>query len=271
MGFKKRKSDELPEIQTEVAVPDTEPKKEHKPVSKNKKEQPRKPPVTKETASESTDHTTVYYASEPMTAEHGLGKKEIKKQRKFFNKNKSEVVLVKMELGNGQFREFLANDLGGFFYYKRNQYVFDYSMKYFLIDRNIWAYDYHEFLSIPLRKELKISEDIEKKISDIVGMFQAAIDTKRKSPIKPTIDINKIKTIVENSELVDVEASLNPTTLKRFTDSEVIKQVLQGTMLGKVFKIMFVLIIVLAVFGLINLLLTLYQSGIFERLIGTFQ
>ena len=205
----------------------------------------------------------LYVKASPMNVQFALTKKSIRKQNKFYKKNIGKIVLIKMELGNGQFREFLASDQGGFFYFNKNQYIFDYEMKYYLIERNIWAYDYHEFLSLPIRKRFDISDKLEKEL-------QPKIDSALKRPIPPPVDTSAIRTLIEESKLIDVEASINPTTLKRFTDSEVIKQVLQGTMLGKIFKIMFILIIVVAVFVFMLLLINLYSSGIFEQIKNMF-
>lgn len=199
-----------------------------------------------------------YYEAKAFTQTYGLSNGQIRKEKKIYTKNPDKVVLIKMEMANGQFREFLAVEDLGCFFYKKSQYVFDSAMKYFLIERNIWAYDFHEYLTLPLRKYFAISEKLEK-------LLQPEIDNARRKPLNPHVDVNEAKTLIENSQLVDVEASINPTTLKRFTDSEVIKQVLQGAMLGRIFKIMFILIIIMAVFLLMILLTTLYHAGIFEK------
>lgn len=205
-----------------------------------------------------------YFEAVNFTEKYGLSKRQIKKQAKFYKSHIEKVVLIKMEMGNGMFREFLINESDGCFFYKKNMYVIDVSLRYFLIDRNIWCYDYHEFLSLPLRKTFQISDKLESILNPI-------IDDDKKKPLNPHTNIDEIKTLIENSELVDVEASINPTTLKRFTDSEVIKQVLQGAMLSKIFKIMFVLIVVIAIFMLILLIIQLYTSGIIQDAIGGFQ
>ena len=205
-----------------------------------------------------------YFEATDFTEKYGLTKRKIKKQAKFYKEHIEKVVLIKMEMGNGMFREFLINEDNGCFFYKKNMYVIDVALRYFLIDRNIWCYDYHEFLSLPLRKTFQIDDKLEAELQPI-------IDADKKKPLNPHTNVDEIKTLVENSNLVDVEASINPTTLKRFTDSEVIKQVLQGAMLSKIFKIMFVLIVVIAIFMLILLIIQLYTSGIIQDVVGGFQ
>lgn len=179
-------------------------------------------------------------------------------RQKLIENSPDKIVLIKMEMSNGFFREFLVEEEAESFYYKKNMYVLDAELKYYIIERNIWAYDFHENLSLPIRKKIRISDDVQV----VLDMLEAA----SRKGIKPQIPVNDIKKIIENSGFVDVENSLNPTTLKRFTDSEVIKQVLQGAMLGKIFKIMFVLIIIIAIFALLNLVINLYASGVFEGL-----
>lgn len=204
-----------------------------------------------------------YYEVIPFDEKYGLKKKRIRKERKLFRKERESVVLVRMEMSNGLYREFLVPEKSDGFVYKRRRYVFDPALKYYLIDRNIWSYDFAELLSIPLKKRYNISDKLDK-------LLNPEIERGMKRPLNPHIDINEVKTLIENSEIVDVEASINPTTLKRFTDSEVIKQVLQGAMLGRIFKIMFILIIVIAIFMLILILIQLYTSGIFEKIGGMF-
>lgn len=184
-------------------------------------------------------------------------KKEWKKNQDMLSK-KEKVVLVKMEMNNGRFREFLVLEDAGSFIFNKNRYVFDLEQKYYIIDRDIWAYDFHESLSLPIRKKVVLTEDVDK--------FLSLVEEKSRKPIPPKIESNEIRKLVENSNLIDVESSLNPTTLKHFTDSEVIKQVLQGAMLGKIFKVMFVLIIIIGIVVLLMFFLDLYHSGIFEKI-----
>lgn len=204
-----------------------------------------------------------YYEAVPFKSTYNLNWFQRRSQNKLRRKNPESIVLIKMEMANGMFREFLVLERFGCFTYGKGLYALDSSMKYYLIDRDIWAYDFHELISIPLRKKFQISEKLER-------LLQPEVDKGKKKPINPHPDINEIKTLIENSDIVDVEASINPTTLKRFTDSEVIKQVLQGAMLGRIFKVMFVLIVIIAIFMLILMLIQAYTSGLFEKLGGMF-
>jgi len=205
----------------------------------------------------------LYYEARPFEVKYNLSKKQIRKEQKLFRKNLGSLVLIKMEMSSGQFREFLVPSYLDYFKYKTGLYVFDPSMKYYIIERDIWAFDFHELISIPLRKNFNISENLEKEL-------QPEVDKSMRMPLKPNIDVNEIKTLIENSKLVDVEESINPMTLKRMTDSEVIKQVLQGAMLSRIFKIMFILIIIIAIFMVLLLVIQLYTSGIIGMVMDKF-
>lgn len=200
-----------------------------------------------------------YYEAMQFTPQYNLTKKQIRKEAELLKKHVGKIVLIKMELANGFFREFLVYEDSGYFYFNKSLYVFDHALKYYLIERNIWAYDFHELMSLPLKKEFHISDAVE-------SIIMPVWDEKTKKPIPPHVNTNELRSLIENAEVVDVEASINPTTLKRFTDSEVIKQVLQGATLGKVFKIMFILIIIIAFFALISLIIQMYNAGLFEKL-----
>lgn len=184
--------------------------------------------------------------------------KQWAKRQKLAKKNPDTIILIRMEMSNGLFREFLAVEEFGCFFYKNKQYVFDQKLKYYIIERNMWAYDFAESLSLPIRKKIKVTEDIEKALS--------RIEKAQLSPKDMKTPISELLSLVENAEIVDVEHSLNPTTLKRFTDSEVIKQVLQGSMLGKIFKLMFIFICIIGIIVLFDFIADLYASGIFEKI-----
>lgn len=181
-------------------------------------------------------------------------------KRKYLKQKKKEsAVLIKMEMANGIFREFIVSDGAEYFYNKKNQYVLDEKHKYYILERDIWCYNFSEVISISYSQKLILSEELQDLIK------KASL-----KPMKPHIPANEIKTLIENSKLVDVENSLNPTTLKRFTDSEVIKEVLQGAALGKIFKIIMILTIIIAILTLLTLLVSSYSAGVFEKLSGLF-
>lgn len=198
----------------------------------------------------------------PWTWKNRKALKEWRERERLRKESPDKIILIRMEMNNGFFREFIAAEDSGSFVYKKNKYVLDMEQKYYIIERNIWAYDFHESLSLPLRKKIQPTEEVEKLLAKIEESYLR--------PMNPKVPVNEIKKLVENSNIVDVENSLNPSTLRHFVESEVIKQVLQGAMLGKIFKIMFILIIIILIFGFLTLMISLYSSGVFDAIKGVF-
>lgn len=187
---------------------------------------------------------------------------EWKKREEMRKNSPDKIILIRMEMNNGFFREFLAVEDIGSFIYKKARYVLDMEQKYYIIERNLWAYDFHESISLPIRKKIRPTEEVETLLNTIEEAYR--------KPLSPKVPVNEIKKLIESSKVVDVENSLNPSTLRQFTDSEVIKQVLQGAMLGKIFKIMFVLIIIILIFVFLDTIVSMYASGVFDKISGMF-
>lgn len=209
----------------------------------------------------------LYVPAKPFIPEVQKGKwyqwkknKAYKRHKALLENHKEKSVLVRMEMDSGRFSEFIVSEDEGYFMYNKSMYIFDLEQKYYIISRDIWAYDYHQSMSLPIRKKMILS--------DAVSEFLDKIEDAGRNPMPPSVEVNDIKKIVENSGLIDVEASLNPTTLKRFTDSEVIKQVLQGAMLGKIFKLMFIFIIIIGILVLLMFFTDLYHAGVFDKIKG---
>lgn len=234
--------------------------------------QPRAPPAEKKRLVKFRDisDNDLYVPAGSFYDEFAVLAKDWKARAKFYRKNKGKICLIRMELGNGQFREFLAVDESGYFIWNKRLFVFDYSQKYYLIERDLWCYDFNENVSLPIRKSFYFSEKLEKEIGSLISQAQAKIDAKARKNLNARVDVNELRNLIENTDLVDVEASFNPLTLKRFTDSEVIKQVLQGAMLSKFFKLMFAIIVILAVLALLTFIITVYQSGIIQDVVAKF-
>ena len=231
----------------------------NKKVNEKSKEKPRKENIELKEMGDDD----FYIPAKLNTSTEGMNWWQRRKHGKQLKKAPDKTVLIRMEMSNGMFREFLIEEDLGFFYFRKNQYVLDFPMRYFIIERNIWAYDFQEYISIPHKKKIVMSEDVEKLLKKLELAF--------KKPKDARMEINEVKSLIENSKLIDMEDSLNPTTLKRFTDSEVIKQVLQGAALGKIFKIMFILTIIIGFLLLLTLLIVSYDAGLFEKIGGMFK
>lgn len=183
---------------------------------------------------------------------------EKRRLRKLKKKHPDNYILIRMEMNSGHFIEFYTIENNNNFIFRKKQYVIDISLKYYIKNRNVWAYDYHESLSIPLRNKVKLSEDINELLNRVEDKSRKGINVKT--------DANEVSQLIENSEMIDVEKSLNPLTLQRFTESEVIKQILQGAVISRLLKVIFILVIIIAVFSVLHLLIYSYQSGLFDKI-----
>lgn len=155
--------------------------------------------------------------------------------RRMRRKHPDKVVLIRMEMNNGQFKEFLvAEDEKDGFKHSGKKYIFDLDARYYVINSNIWAYDFHESLTVP---------------------------------VKRTIPVNEIKSTMEHSDITEVENAINPVTLERFIKSEIAQGILQGATIGRLFKVMLILLIIILVISAIGLLIGLYDSGVIQTLI----
>lgn len=180
-------------------------------------------------------------------------KKKLKKQLQAYNplrkrplitriKNKIKerklhtIVLIRMELANGFHKEFLAKIYNNSFIYNNKTYVIDETMKYWIIEARLYAYDYHEKIALPIKR---------------------IIDTKK---IRDTVKSIK--------EYQDIELSINPSTLKQFVDSEIAKQVLKAGQLDDFMRQMRLIGFITMITVILHIMYYLYQTGAFSGLTG---
>jgi hypothetical protein len=140
-------------------------------------------------------------------------------------------VLINMELTNGFHKTFIVIENDDGFKYRGKKYIFDNESKYYNMDAKLWTYDYHENLTLPL---------------------------KRKVPV------GKIKTTMEQSGISEVEYMLNPSTLERFTIAKIAEGIMKGQQIEEFFKRFQLLLIITMVGCLIHLILFLIKSGMLE-------
>jgi len=159
--------------------------------------------------------------------------------RRTRRKQPDKVVLIRMEMNNGQYKEFLvAEDEKEGFIHKGKKYIFDLDARYFVINSNMWAYDYHESLVIPIKRR---------------------------------IPVNEIKATMESSNITEVENAINPVTLERFIKSEIAQGILQGATIGRLFKVMLILLIIILVVSAVGMLIGLIDSGVIQNLMAQAQ
>jgi len=146
--------------------------------------------------------------------------------------NPDKIILINMELRNGFHSTFLVAEKGEGFKYKGGKYLFDGEMQYFHLSAKMYAYDYHQDLSIPLRRRVPVGD---------------------------------IKKAMDESGITEVPYALNPKTLERFAVSKIAEGILRGAELDDFFKFIRLMVIIILVVVVIHLLLFAQKSGIFQQ------
>jgi len=143
--------------------------------------------------------------------------------------------LINMFLKNGQRLSFITKTKRGSFNWNDGEYIIDESLKYYDVNARMYALDYHEDISIPFSFK---------------------------------INPNTVKELIESKGITDVDAAINPSTLRRFIVSEVIQKVLKGAELDEVFKFLKIMVTVCAILSFIAVMLLLRAGGFFSKIPG---
>lgn len=147
----------------------------------------------------------------------------------FRNKyRRSSMVLVTFELKNGDHRQFTVTESEGGFKYRGKQYIFDEEVKYYNMDADLWCYDFHENISLPIRRIFPVSDLIE-------GINQ--------------------------SEDRDIVFMTNPSLLKDFTYSHIGSDLLKTEASIDWLKRLFWLSIIIMALVIGMILLYMYREG----------
>lgn len=149
-------------------------------------------------------------------------------------KHPDKTILVNMELSNGFHKTFLVKSDGESFRYKKTTYVIDNDSKYYILDCKIWALDYREGFTLP---------------------------------IKRIVPLTLIKTTMSASGLNDqLEYATNPRSLDNYIKGRIIQGIIAGQQLDAMLKKMFTILIVVMIIVIIHLLLFAQGSGMLENL-----
>jgi len=143
--------------------------------------------------------------------------------------------LINMELRNGNFSCFLIIPQKDSFKYMKGEYIIDSSMKYFNVSSQIWCLDYHQDISIPIKRRVNI----------------AALKKNIKVP-----------------GVIDVDTAINPVSLRDFIESEVIQKVMKGEELDNFFRFMKMATIILLIICGLTFILMLKSSGILQSVLS---
>lgn len=138
------------------------------------------------------------------------------------------LVLINMELVNGFHSTFLVLDHGEGFKYKRKFYIFDNELKYYHTTAKYYAYDYHEDLTLPIKR------------------------------VVPVADIKKT---VESLPQIEVEYAINPATLERFIVGKIAEGIMKGQKIDEVLRFVKLISIITLVAVLIHFILFAQKTG----------
>lgn len=154
--------------------------------------------------------------------------------------HKDKVILVHMELRNGNWRTFFVKPDGDQFRYRDNMYILDPApdMKGYNIDIKQFQYWYHEDFALPFRFRFPVSQ-IKKKF--------------------------------EQSESKEVALSVHPAVLKRLIDSDIAQGVVGGAEIQAFFKRVIVILFVVLIICAAVLVINMWSSGLLEQLGKTAQ
>jgi len=149
------------------------------------------------------------------------------------NRNYKDAILINMELSNGHHTHFIAYITNNAFTWSKKTYVTDDTLKYYDMSSKMWCLDYHEDLTIPIKRK---------------------------------IDVNQIKKVVSLEGVTDVDTAINPVSLDLFMESDIIQKILKGQDLDKMFGFMKIMLIIIMFITVICLLILLNMSGAFQNI-----
>jgi len=141
--------------------------------------------------------------------------------------------LIHMEMRNGNYLDFIMLTALPAFKFRGGRYIIDDDLKYYNESSKMWALDYHQDISLPVRHK---------------------------------IDVNKIVKTIHETGITDVDTALNPFSLERFMVNEVIQKVMRGEDMDKLFKFMKIMLILIFVTVVICLIILIQASGLLSGL-----
>ena len=183
---------------------------------------------------------------------------QAKKQAKLEAKYPDKTVLVRIELNNGFYKNFIVVEQNGGFSYREKFYIFDNLNKTFDIDANLWCYEFSENYSIPIKSKL-VNVDGQ-KVMRIIPI---------NLPLDKKIPIIKIREALQEAGLSEIEYASNPSIMYWFTHSRIAEKILMGVDEDAFFRFMKLMIIIILLIVVINFLLGLYGTGMFDSMLGS--
>lgn len=147
---------------------------------------------------------------------------------------RSRLILVNMEMSNGDHRTFtVALGIDSEFTFNKKTYVCDGENKYYNADAQMYQYDFHEDLSLPIKK---------------------------KFPIKD------IKESIKASGNMDVVMAINPNSLGAFVKHRIAEGVMKAGNVDEFLRKIQFFIIITMVIVIIHFMLFIYASKLLENI-----
>jgi len=148
-----------------------------------------------------------------------------------------DLLLIMMELRNGDHDCFTIQTATDNFQYKKASYIIDTGLKYFNIPAKMYALDYHQDIALP---------------------------------VKRSIPVGTIKSVLESKQLdVNTEYAINPDTLERFIYSKVAEGTMAGQGLQDWFKKAMGCLVVSTCAVVTHMVIYMVKSGMFNEIGAT--
>jgi hypothetical protein len=220
-----------------------------------------------------------YYEGKPSTAFGNMSYWQMRSYLKEKKKNPNKFMLIRIKLAKGKtVREAYIPDFSEVIYWNDGAYIPDGVSKYYVVDRDVWAYDFHEDICLPITKDMSLSEQVEKilmtfnsfndankkKYQKQVADVMDGLKKKITAPVTSEIDTDEIKTILESGNFIDTETSLNPRTLKRTIEAEIVKEAIEAQAVGKWLKILGIVMIIVGAIVFLDFMLDIWHSEIWK-------
>lgn len=157
----------------------------------------------------------------------------IRKLKHFLNPTKA--LLVNMELTNGDHTTFVAYPQKESFVWEKKTYVIVNEYKYYNHATRMYCLDYHENFSLPVQRK---------------------------------IPLDQMRKAMAGSGITDIENATNPSTLRRFIESEIIEKIMKGQAFEDALTMLKFIAIATVIGVYLTLIVFVIKSGMLKSLPG---
>lgn len=148
-----------------------------------------------------------------------------------YNRKASDAVLIHMELSSGDNDEFVAYPTKESFEYKEGVYIIDHNFKVYNHAAKMYEYHYHQDLALPILQKVPVA---------------------------------RLRNVVVESGVTDIENAINPRVLKQWLESDVITKVMKGDEIDQMMRTIRLLLYIIVVINVIHFLLFVSKSGVLQ-------